>query len=685
MIRAQLTFIPALFVLPLSLFAQNAAYVVDSAGGRVQTIELNQRRVTANITTGAQSAQMLILPGNNFGFVTNAGDNTVAVVDLNANKLKTTIPAGQLPDAITGSPDGRFIYVANQTSNDVTVIDAVALTVIATIPVGATPVDINVSPDGRYIYTANRDDSPGTVTVIDASRLQVISTLTVGASPVQIAVNPNQTAAYTINRASNNLSVISLATNQVVGTIGVGAGPASVAFSTDASRLYVLNQAGGSVSVVNTQKNSVIASIAVGSQPAAIAITYDSLYAYVSNQGSNTLSVLDLAANANVDTVNVGSAPFSVIFDPNENFLFCTNLNSGTVSVVDTNTDAVVVTIPVGGTPSQILQLNGPELRQMAPNPVVSGAVLTLNGEGFLPTSAVTVVAPNRTVTPAVTWLDSEGLTITMPQLPVGANATVYVTNPDGNQSNSLTLISGSASPSILAGGIVEAGSFQTAPYPVTGNGIVAVFGNYPGMTAAAAGTFPLPTTLGGAQVTFNGSPAPLISTSPAAAPPLIDAVVPVRMLALSSARVSVTVGGQTSAPRVVNLAQAAPGGFLIDANYTGLFVHALRAPALVTAADPAQRNEAITVYVSGLGNTLPLPQDGQPAVADVISWSSIQPTVTVGGVPAQVLFGGLVAYYSGLYEVNFVVPQTAPSGNLVSIVVAAGGNTGQAVKMAVQ
>jgi uncharacterized protein (TIGR03437 family) len=63
----------------------------------------------------------------------------------------------------------------------------------------------------------------------------------------------------------------------------------------------------------------------------------------------------------------------------------------------------------------------------------------------------------------------------------------------------------------------------------------------------------------------------------------------------------------------------------------------------------------------------------------------TITPTVTIGDVPATVLFSGLAPTYVGLYQINAQVPATAPSGDTVPLLVSIGGATANTVTIAVQ
>lgn len=56
----------------------------------------------------------------------------------------------------------------------------------------------------------------------------------------------------------------------------------------------------------------------------------------------------------------------------------------------------------------------------------------------------------------------------------------------------------------------------------------------------------------------------------------------------------------------------------------------------------------------------------GSPIYATVTA-----PAVTVGGQAVQVLFAGSAPGYAGLYQVNFQIPQNAPTGDSVPITIA--------------
>jgi uncharacterized protein (TIGR03437 family) len=100
-----------------------------------------------------------------------------------------------------------------------------------------------------------------------------------------------------------------------------------------------------------------------------------------------------------------------------------------------------------------------------------------------------------------------------------------------------------------------------------------------------------------------------------------------------------------------------------------------------------------VQIFATGLGPVSDtngnLPPSGVPQSAAIARLARI-PTVTIGGVPAMVRFSGLAAGKIGVYEVDVEVPQTAPSGSAVPVVLVTGmpplGNfTSNTVTMAVE
>jgi uncharacterized protein (TIGR03437 family) len=97
------------------------------------------------------------------------------------------------------------------------------------------------------------------------------------------------------------------------------------------------------------------------------------------------------------------------------------------------------------------------------------------------------------------------------------------------------------------------------------------------------------------------------------------------------------------------------------------------------------QRGEYLSIYCTGLGPVANQPVNGAASPANPLSTTMNTPAVTIGGVAAPVSFSGLAPGFVALYQVNVQVPDNAPTGNEVSVVLTIGGATSNTVTVAVQ
>jgi uncharacterized protein (TIGR03437 family) len=88
-------------------------------------------------------------------------------------------------------------------------------------------------------------------------------------------------------------------------------------------------------------------------------------------------------------------------------------------------------------------------------------------------------------------------------------------------------------------------------------------------------------------------------------------------------------------------------------------------------------------MYALGMGATNPPVLSGVAAPSSTLAQAALQPTVTVDNQNAQILYAGLTPTFVGLYQINFVVPSTAPTGSL-DVVVKQGTATANTTTLAV-
>lgn len=231
--------------------------------------------------------------------------------------------------------------------------------------------------------------------------------------------------------------------------------------------------------------------------------------------------------------------------------------------------------------------------------------------------------------------------------------------------------------PVVANGGVLNGASFARGQAVVPG-ALVSIFGTSLASSLTLADSVPLSTTLGGVKVTFNNIAAPLQFVSHnAASGDQINAQVPWEVQG-SSAQVVVTRDNVPSAAVSVPLTTAAPGIFSVNfgtgqaiayGNTDGALAAAPNAiPGLTT--HPAKIGDPTTLVIlaTGLGPVNPPVPTGNNVTDGKLHPTVNQPTVLVGGVPAQVVFSGLTPQFVGVYQINIVIAPGTPTGNAVPL-----------------
>ena len=175
----------------------------------------------------------------------------------------------------------------------------------------------------------------------------------------------------------------------------------------------------------------------------------------------------------------------------------------------------------------------------------------------------------------------------------------------------------------------------------------------------------PFPKTLANVQLTVNGVVAALYVVSPGQ----ISALVPFGVTG-TTATLVVTNNGARSNSVDVPLAKSSPGIFTALQNGLGggALLHADF--SRVSQANPAKRGEVVLLYLTGMGAVAPSIPDGSAAPANPLSLLPGGVNVYVGGKQAEVLFKGLAPGLAGLYQINFRVPPTTPTGGAVPLAI---------------
>lgn len=251
----------------------------------------------------------------------------------------------------------------------------------------------------------------------------------------------------------------------------------------------------------------------------------------------------------------------------------------------------------------------------------------------------------------------------------------------------------------------LNSASFSTGA--VAPGSLVSIFGTNFASDNTLASSIPLSVSLANVTVTFNGIQAPISGVfHDATNGDQINVQVPWEVMPVSApttAQVVVTRNNVASTAQPVQLATAGPGIFAITLS-NGAVVGSgvgqaiaygntdgqIAAPAgAITGltTHPAKINDPNTLVIlaTGLGPVDTTVKDGDvPSV--ITSQTLTKPTVTVGGVAAQVVFSGMVGRDStgkafgfvGVYQLNIIIAPGTPTGDAVPLVVSLNGASSQ-------
>lgn len=227
------------------------------------------------------------------------------------------------------------------------------------------------------------------------------------------------------------------------------------------------------------------------------------------------------------------------------------------------------------------------------------------------------------------------------------------------------------ASP-VTAAVATNAASFQNSSIVAPGS-LISIFGaQLSDCFAAKATSFPLPASLCGTQVLLGGKPLTLHFVSQGQ----INAGVPLTTPIGTGIELVVSRNNQLSEPLRLTVAPAAPGLFTLSVSGSGAGTLTHQDYQLVTAGNPLHPGEMGLAFATGLGQVTARP--GYPPVvygspappADTVETA----TVEVGGIPAEVVYSGLLPGFSGAYQINFFVPDGVATGPEVPLTLTIGG-----------
>lgn len=611
--------------------------VTDLGGGRVPfSVSSTMSGVSVSPSSGVTPATLTIrldpatvqnLKGTMTGLVTLKSAEAINIPDslrvLVNNKepdqrgLSVNIP-GKLVDILPDAVRDRY-FVLRQDRNQVLVFDGQSHSQIATLKTSNTPTQMAITFDRRHLLVGH--DNAQIISVFDLETLQAQRPIRMpgGHYPRSVAASGRAIlAACRVAGPNHTIDRVDFAARTATELPSLGIFENKINVNT--------------VLVASANGASIMAAQADGNL---------------------------LLYNANVDTFTVGrkeSAPISgaVAASSFDQYVVGNRLlNSSLVPVRQFDSS--------NGTSSGFAFVDQQGIRTTAPSASSPGIIQRVNLTGVATELRSTrmVEAPllgetgrvfTRTLAPlygrsAIANLTVSGLTV----LPWEYDASVVVPRIDR---------------------LVNAADQTTIAAP---GSLVSIFGSSLSPTNQVTSVLPLPTALGESCLTVNGQPVPMIFVSPTQ----INAQLPFQIEG-NVTMILRTPGGVsdnfnlTLLPNAPSIFRTAVPGF-----DTGVpTIVRSRNQELVTLSNPIHREDTITIYLTGLGNTQPAIEAGVAASSSPTPTAVVQPTVRIGGVPATVQFAGLAPGQVGVYQINAFVPRAVPLGMSLPLSVSQGGQT---------
>ena len=193
---------------------------------------------------------------------------------------------------------------------------------------------------------------------------------------------------------------------------------------------------------------------------------------------------------------------------------------------------------------------------------------------------------------------------------------------------------------------------------------IFSVFGQGLGPDAGLSGAFDasgmLPTSLGDVQVLFDETPAPLFYVQASQ----INAQVPYEVARHTSAQFQILYQGAPVVNIQVSLVDASPAIFTLNSS-SGSAVAVKEDGSINSDQNPAARGSIVVLYATGEGQTTPGGVTGRAAQAP-LGAPRLPVSLTIAGIPAEILYAGSAPGFVGLMQINARIPAGfVPPGDL--------------------
>jgi YVTN family beta-propeller protein len=205
-------------------------YVTAELANDLYVVDVNARKVVAEIPTGQPEAHMLVLsPDGRRAYTANVGPGSVSVLDVEKRKLITVIPVAKRVQRISRTLDGRLVFTHDQDKPRMAVIDTATNKIKQWVELPEVAYASAPTSDGKWLLVVS---AAGKLHVVDLATLTIDKSFEVPPSANVVTVQPDGTIAYISCMQVGKIAVLNLRSWQMEEPISLTPGVDGSAWMT---------------------------------------------------------------------------------------------------------------------------------------------------------------------------------------------------------------------------------------------------------------------------------------------------------------------------------------------------------------------------------------------------------------------------------------------------------------------
>ena len=316
-------------------------------------------------------------------YVTNSGGDNVTVVNLQMRKVVANIVVGEGVHGACAPADGRQAFFTVMSTRTLQIVDTATSRVVATVPLvshpfGARPNQCASTPDGRYVavpmrFSGKQQSVLGDVDIIDMGQRKIVNVLPIPFPHNCVEAGSNE-LLYCETRARGQFYRLNLKTRSFDEKFFVGQDPRPFAIATRTGRIFSALGGFHGFVVVDTEDRAIhrVSLPDAGAEPSGcqryepntpthgVALTPDGKELWVTSMDNGSVYVYDVASGTFSRPIHTGDCPNWISVTPNGEYVTVSNSGEDTMSIIDAGREKVVADLKVGKVPKRLLAVEVP-------------------------------------------------------------------------------------------------------------------------------------------------------------------------------------------------------------------------------------------------------------------------------------------------------------------------------------